>query len=165
MDSVIIFCAKYLFIFVVLGLAIAWLRVGRQEKKRFLAAAILAGLIALALSRIAGHLYFDPRPFVADHVKPLIAHAPDNGFPSDHALLTMTLTAIAYFFSRKIAFGMLVLTIIVGFARVLAHVHSPLDIAGGWLFGVVGAAAGYFIMEYLFNRYGGRETTAESKRV
>lgn len=48
---------------------------------------------------------------------------------------------------------MLVVTIIVGLARVLAKVHSPLDIAGGWVFGAIGAVAGYFIIDWLFKRY------------
>lgn len=152
MDSVTIFCAKYLFILVVLGLAIAWLRVSKEPKQRFFLSVVLAGIIALLLSRIAGHLYFDPRPFVVQHVKPLIAHAPDNGFPSDHALLTMTLTAVTYFFSKKIAAVMAVLTVFVGIARIAAKVHSPLDIAGGWLLGIVGAIAGYYITVYLINR-------------
>ncbi|MGH7236917.1 MAG: phosphatase PAP2 family protein, partial [Candidatus Saccharimonadales bacterium] len=105
------------------------------------------------LSRIGGHFYVDQRPFAAEHIKPLFAHAADNGFPSDHALLTMTLTAITYFFSKKIASIMLVLTIIIGVARVLARVHSTLDIAGGWVFGIVGALAGYYLMRWGINKY------------
>lgn len=152
MNFLIIFCAKYLLFVVALGLTVAWLRVGREAKKQFLVAAVLAGIIALVLSRIGGTLYFDPRPFVTEHVKPLISHAADNGFPSDHALLTMTLTAVTYFFSKKIAGVMLVLTILVGVARVLAKVHSPIDIAGGWLCGIIGAIAGFYLMRYLFGR-------------
>lgn len=154
MDRLIIFCAQYLFLFVILGLAIAWFRVtDKQTRIRFIVATILAGAIAFALSRIAGHLYYDPRPFVTEHVKPLFGHSTDNGFPSDHALLTGTLTAITYFYDRKVAGAMLVLTIMIGAARVLAKVHSPLDIAAGWIFGVVGAVAGYYLTRWAFARY------------
>lgn len=153
MDQVIIFCAQYLFLFVILGLAGAWLRVNRDKKINFIVATILAGGIAFVLSRIAGHLYYDPRPFVTEHVKPLFGHSTDNGFPSDHALLTGTLTAITYFYDKKIAGIMLVLTVIIGVARVLAKVHSPLDIAGGWIFGFVGAVAGYYLTRWAFARY------------
>lgn len=140
-------------VFVALGLIVAWLRVSKTEKKEFIVATLFAGTIALLLSRIASHVYFDPRPFVSEHVKPLITHAADNGFPSDHALLTMTLTAVTYFFSKKIASVMLILTVLVGIARVLAKVHSPLDILGGWIIGIIGAIAGYYLMRYLFRRY------------
>jgi|SRR5579883_2793667 len=160
MDSIIIFCAKYLFILVALGLVIAWLRVSKEQKQVLLISAVLAGIIALILSRIAGHLYFDPRPFVSQHVKPLIPHAPDNGFPSDHALLTMTLTAVTYFFNKKVAAVMGTLTIIVGVARIAARVHSPLDIAGGWLIGMVGAIVGYYLTVHLINRYRRPDATA-----
>lgn len=153
MNSIIIFCAKYLFVAVILCLAIAWLPLEKETKKRFVVATVLAGGIAFALSRLAGHLYYDPRPFVTEHVKPLIPHAADNGFPSDHALLTGTLTAITYFFNKKVANVMLLLTLAVGIARILARVHSPLDIGGGWLFGVIGALAGYYLTRWLFGRY------------
>lgn len=153
MNFLIVFCANYLLFFVVLGLVVAWLRLGTNGKIQLLVTTVFAGIIALALAKLAAHLYFDPRPFVTAHVQPLIAHAADNGFPSDHALLTMTVTAVAYFFSKKIASAMLVLTVLVGIARVLANVHRPLDIAGAWLFGSIGAIAGYRLMLYFFNRY------------
>ncbi len=153
MNTILIFCAQYLFVFVILGLAIAWLRSNRNVKLQFAVSTVLAGIIALLLSRIAAKLYFDPRPFVSQHVKPLISHAADNGFPSDHALLTMTLTAATYFFSRKTAAIMLLLTVFVGLARIAARVHSPLDIAAGWLIGMLGAVAGYYLMRWAFDRY------------
>lgn len=148
MDSLIIFCAKYVIVFVVLGWLVAMWRIRKDLRLQFLVATVLAGIIAVVLSRIASKLYYDPRPFVSQHIKPLIDHAADNGFPSDHALFTMTLTAVTYFYSRKLAGLMLIGTILVGLARVLAHVHSPLDIVTGWLIGCVGAAAGYYIARW-----------------
>lgn len=156
MDTIIIFSAKYLFLFVVLGLGIAWLRSNKDTKVRFAVATVVAGLVALVLSRIASKLYFDPRPFVTQHVKPLISHVADNGFPSDHALLTMTLTVITYFFSKKMAAGMLLFTLAVGVARILAKVHSPLDIGAGWVIGGIGAIIGYYATRWAFDRYRSR---------
>ena len=153
MDSVIIFCAQYLFLFVIAGIGIACLQTTKNLKAQFIAAIIIAGAIAFILSRIASKLYYDPRPFVTEHVRPLISHPADNGFPSDHALLTMTLTAITYFYNKKIAFIMLCLTILVGISRVLAKVHSPVDIGGGWIFGAIGAIAGYYLTLWLFKNY------------
>ena len=152
MNSVIIFCASYLYLLVIVGIGIAWLRTTKNLKAQFIVATVLAGAVGFILTRIASKLYYEPRPFVTQHIKPLIAHAADNGFPSDHALLTMTLTTIAYFYNRKIALAMLLLTVIVGAARVLAKIHSPLDIWAGWLFGVIGAAAGYYIVRHFWTR-------------
>jgi len=152
MDSIIVFCAEYLILFVIAGIGLAWLQTTKNLKLQFIVASILASVIAFVLSRIAAKLYYDPRPFVTQHVKPLIAHQTDNGFPSDHALLTGTLTAITYFFNKKVALGMLVLTIIVGIARILAKVHSPLDIAASWAIGIIGAIAGYYLTLWLFKK-------------
>jgi undecaprenyl-diphosphatase len=153
MNSVIIFCAAYLYLIVIIGFGIAWISTTKDRKIQFILMAIVAGAIAYILSRIASRLYFDPRPFVTEHVKPLIAHVADNGFPSDHALLTMTLTAITYFFNKKVALGMLTLSIIIGIARVLAKIHSPLDIGVGWLIGIIGAIASYYIIGYLWTKF------------
>lgn len=138
---------------VVLSAGIAWLKTTRDQKLKFAASIVLAGIIAYAVAKVAGKIYYDPRPFVTAHVQPLIQHAADNGFPSDHALLTATLTAVTYFFNRKLALGMALLTIIVGIARILARVHSPLDIAGGWVLGVIGAVIGYYFVTWYWRRH------------
>lgn len=162
MNLLIIFCAQYLIVFVVIALIVALFRVDMSNKKRLIVATILAGGIAFVIAQIASHVYFDPRPFVGGHVKPLIKHAADNGFPSDHALFTMTVTAVVYFFHKKIAGVMLIMTILVGVARVLAHVHSPIDIIAGWAFGIIGAIVGYYISRFIFNRYATQATANTS---
>ncbi len=144
MDSLIIFAAKYLIGAIVLVLAYVWLRANKQTKLQMMVVVVLAGVLALILSRIAGKLYFDPRPFVRSGVKPLIPHMADNGFPSDHALLSMTLTAALYFYSKKGALFASVITLGVSTARVLAHIHSPIDIAGAWVIGIVTATVVYY---------------------
>ena len=153
MNSVIIFCAQYLFILVILVLIYSWYKTAKDKRVSYILAVIMAGIIAFLLSRIASKLYYDPRPFVVEHVKPLFPHIKDNGFPSDHALLTGTLTAVAFIYNRKSAYVMLVLTFIIGAARVLAKVHSPLDIAGGWIFGIIGAYLGFYLTQFYLKKY------------
>lgn len=153
MNTIIVFCAQYLYLFVIVGIGITWLLTTKNLKVQLIVATVIAGATAFILSRIASKLYYDPRPFVAQHVKALIAHQTDNGFPSDHALLTMTLASITYCFNRKIATVMLFLTFIIGIARVLAKVHAPLDIGAGWFFGIIGAIAGYYLSAWLFKKY------------
>ncbi len=159
MNSIIIFCAQYLFLLVILLEVFAVIRLGKDvdQKVKFLVAIIIAGVIAFILSRISSKLYYDPRPFVRNpHIKPLFPHIPDNGFPSDHALLTGTLTAITYFFSRKYATIMLIPTLIIGWARVYANVHSPIDIAGGWVFGIIGSFAAYYFVKWSLTKPWGK---------
>ena len=161
MNAIIIFCANYLVIFVVITIVVAWILAKKDVKLRFLAQIILAGAIAYGLAKIAAALHYDPRPFVAEHIQPLITHAPDNGFPSDHALFTATLTATAFFFNRKIAWAMLAMTDLVGIARILALVHSPLDIAAGWVLGTIGAIVAYFVVRWAFAFFGRKKNLHE----
>ena len=142
MDNIIIFCAKYLVALPVLIFIWVWLKQSKDHKIQLAAAIIAAGIIAVIIDKITGKLYFDPRPFVSQHVKPLITHAADNGFPSEHTILATTLAGVLYFYSRRLSIATLVLAIIIGSARVAAHVHSPIDIIGGLAIGLIAAWLG-----------------------
>jgi undecaprenyl-diphosphatase len=145
MDSLIIFCAKYLFLAAILILGLLWLKAGKLKKIEITIAAITAGIIAYGLMKFAGGLYYDTRPFVAQHIKPLVSHGADNGFPSEHTVFTMTLSSVIYYYNKRLGVVAFVVTLIVGISRILAHVHSPIDIAGGVAIGAAAGAAGYWI--------------------
>lgn len=153
MDSIIIFCAKYLILFIGLILVWLWVKSSSNDKKKIAVQVAIAGIFGIVLIKIAGKLYYHPRPFVNGQVKPLFAHGPDNGFPSDHTALAMTLTAVIYYYDRQLAIAGFVLTIAVGVARVLAHVHSPVDILGGLVIGAVAGWAGWLITRKLWVAY------------
>jgi undecaprenyl-diphosphatase len=140
MDSIITFGAKYLFIGIVLLWIGAWLQAGRRPKAQIALASAIAVITAAILDKISSKLYYDPRPFVSHHVQPLVSHAADNGFPSEHTLFSITLAAVLLMYRPKVGILALIIGLLVGIARVAAHVHSPIDIAGGV---VLGAAAGY----------------------
>jgi len=152
MNSLIIFCAQYLLLVVAVGWVVTGVKQPKERRLHYVAATAIACVVAVVVSRIASKLYYDPRPFVTQHIKPLIAHAADNGFPSDHALFTMTISAVVYLYSKQVALVMLLATLLVGIARVLAHVHSPVDIIAAWLIGVLAAFAGYHLATWLLNK-------------
>jgi len=152
MDPFAVFLAKYLIVGVILVLVILWLKLASAARRELAAAIIIAGLAAVLLTKLAGQVYFHPRPFAVKHIKPLIPHAPDNGFPSEHTVLAMTLTAVIYFYRKKLALIALILTLGVGLGRVLAHVHSPIDIAGGLVIGTISGALGYYSAQRLISR-------------
>ena len=105
--------------------------------------AVLTGVmlvLAYVFAKIGGAVYSDPRPFVTDHIRPLIAHAPDNGFPSDHALLAAALAAAVAFARPLLALPVAVVAILVDWARVGAGLHHVADVAGSALFVALGAA-------------------------
>lgn len=130
MDQLIIGIAQYVIIVPVV--AIGWLFVclSRRERWSFIVRLVMAGVIAVVLSKILGALYFDPRPFTVSHSAPLFPHASDNGFPSDHTTFSMVIALVILPYRRSLGILLVLTSLMIGAARVASHVHSPLDIAG-----------------------------------
>ncbi len=129
-----IFAAKYLvfidaLIAAVICAALLYRR-PRPDALRWVVACVVMIVLALVLARIGSAVYTDPRPFVVDHVKPLIAHARDNGFPSDHALLAAAIVAAVFFLSPLWSVLFIVLAVLVDWARVGAGIHHVADVLG-----------------------------------
>ena len=155
MDAVIIFLANYL-IFVI-GLMAAFAAYKAKKRREFILALVLAGILALDLSVLAGALYYNPRPFVSQGIEPLISHGPDNGFPSQHTVIAMTLTSVIYFYRRQLAAITFTLTLLVGAGRVWAHVHSWIDILGGLVVGAIAGYAGVILARYLLSKLSAKQ--------
>ncbi|MDB5185904.1 MAG: YwoA [Candidatus Saccharibacteria bacterium] len=129
-DTLIIFVAEYLFVALPLIAGIWWIRLNPDVRKKVFILGVIAAPLSFIATRVASKLYFDPRPFVAEHTTPLISHSADNGFPSDHTALCALIAWIVFTQNRKLGLVLLALTIIVGAGRVAARVHSPTDILG-----------------------------------
>ncbi|MFZ1062562.1 MAG: phosphatase PAP2 family protein [Acidimicrobiales bacterium] len=137
MHSLITFVGRY-FIFLSVVIAVVfWLGLSTEKKIALGWRVLVGGALAEGLAQIAGHLYYDTRPFVTAHVVPLIAHAPDNGFPSDHALLASFLGFVILLYSRRVGLLLLVVAILIGWARVAAHIHHPIDVVGSFVLAAV----------------------------
>lgn len=104
---------------------------------------IMAGLTALLAAKIVA-AFFQPdaaRPFVELGVPAKAAYLDNAGFPSDHVLFT-TAIALAVWFEtkrRNTAIVLFMLVVLVALGRVLALVHTPLDVIGGFAFACFGA--------------------------
>jgi undecaprenyl-diphosphatase len=142
MDSLIIFCAKYLILLIPLLAALAFYQASPKHRKAIFVSLVAAVVIAAILDKIAGKLYYDPRPFVTHNFKPLIIHAADNGFPSEHSLFSVTISASLIAYRRRLGLAALAVSLIIGIARVAAHVHSPIDIVGSVVLGAIAGWAG-----------------------
>ena len=130
MNTLIVVASKYLFLVAILISAAVFLGENKQRRITILKLALLTLPIAFIVAKISSLLIYDPRPFVVQHTMPLIAHVADNGFPSDHTLLIMSLAAVFLNFNRKGGIVLFIIALVVGGARVLAGVHHPLDIIG-----------------------------------
>jgi len=129
-DDVAIFTAKYLYLFVLLIVVIFFFSQPRKLQKSMAICGIIIAPLAYAISRISSYFYYDPRPFVVMHFTPLIAHAADNGFPSDHVLLTGAVAMIVWFYNKRLSIVLWALALLIGWARVYAGIHHSTDIIG-----------------------------------
>jgi membrane-associated phospholipid phosphatase len=145
-NTVIVVVAQYLLFALVLLAGLTWLRLDRAGKLRLAAEAVL-GLAVLGLAIwIAGAVHVDPRPFVADpSVTPLFAHPADNGFPSDHAAAGGLLAVLVLRYRRTLGVVVGVGAVLIGVARVAAHVHHAQDVLAGLGLGVLAGAAGILL--------------------
>jgi undecaprenyl-diphosphatase len=104
---------------------------------------LMAGLTAYLIAKLVGAIYqpATERPFELLGVAAGASYLNNPGFPSDHALFTAFLTLAVWFETKKkaITVVLVVLTLAVCVGRVLALVHTPLDVIGGILVASVGA--------------------------
>ncbi len=118
-----------------------WLVKTKPDIKRLFPYVIMAGLTSLTFGKFISLLHADEaRPFLAKGVTAGAAYIDNPGFPSDHALLATVIVMAVYFLTpyKKLSYGLMALTVVMCVARVLALVHTPLDIVGGLVAGTVG---------------------------
>lgn len=120
---------------------------------------LMAGLTAYLVAKLLAMVYqpSGERPFQVLGVEPGASYLNNPGFPSDHALFTAFLTLAVWFETRRkaISVTLAVLTLLVCVGRVLALVHTPLDVIGGILVACVGALW-YFQREKITQHTGGK---------
>lgn len=148
MNHVIVFIANYFLYLSALGALYVFIRLPRQDKINFLLTGVVGAVLALIFAKLGGMVYYDARPFVADHITPLMSHANDNGFPSDHTLLSGFLAFLVLRYSKLWGSVLLVISVMIGLARVLAGVHHIVDIIGSLVF----AGLAVFVVSLVFKR-------------
>lgn len=136
-NQLIILIAEYAILLLPVFAVVLFFSLSRTSRGQYLLSLAIGGVCAFILVKIAGQLIVDPRPFVSDHVVPLFPHTPDNGFPSDHTTFGTMLAFISFFYARKWGLVMIPVAILIGAARVLAHVHHWSDIIGGITVGLI----------------------------
>lgn len=137
MNALITVFAAYA-IFLIAALSVVVFLRASREQRRFLAlCAPIALVIGFALEQAAGMAYSHPRPFVVYHIAPIVPHSNDNSFPSEHTFLSVLMAGLIMLVSRRWGLVLLALAVGVGWARVAAHVHWPVDILGGALIAAI----------------------------
>jgi membrane-associated phospholipid phosphatase len=134
LDDLMRVAAVYLVFAAGLIALLVWLR---REGLRTCVAAGLGAVLAIALTTAIGALWDRPRPFVAEHFVPLIGHAPDASFPSDHLAALGAVTICVWFTSRRLGIVTAIIAAVVAFARVFVGVHYVSDVGAGFVLGLM----------------------------
>ncbi len=144
MELIIKILADYLMLPIVL--LAGWLLLFKAPKRgRYdkYTRVLMAGLTSYWLAKVIGNLWQPEtlRPFEQMHTQPLASYLGNAGFPSDHVLFAVFLALAVWYVTRKSFWTviMLLLALSMAVGRVLALVHTPLDVMGGALIAFVGA--------------------------
>lgn len=96
-----------------------------------------AGVFAWCIASILKIIIHTPRPFdLFTNVHSLI---PETGFafPSGHATFYSALAVSLFFCNKKIGYLFMFFALLIGLARIVAGVHFPIDILGGFVLGTL----------------------------
>jgi undecaprenyl-diphosphatase len=141
LDDVMKGAARYLIFAVFAVLAVLCLKRLYDRRVRPVAATVVTLAITFALGLVGAAVYAEKRPFQTHKVHQLIAHAPGQSFPSDHATAAFGVAlAVIVFLSWRWGAVLFVAALLIGFARVYDGIHYPLDIVGGFLAALVATA-------------------------
>jgi membrane-associated phospholipid phosphatase len=128
---------------VILGAWALLYKVPRGHRYEAYARILMAGLTAYLIAKLLAQIYqpASHRPFELMGVRPGAVYLNNPGFPSDHILFMSVLTLAVWFetHAKKITLVMILLTVAVAIGRVLALVHTPIDVIGGMAIACIGA--------------------------
>lgn len=113
---------------------------------------IMAGLTSLLTGKLLSLIYqpSTKRPFLEQGVTAGAAYIDNPGFPSDHVLLAtiVALTVVVLVKKRWLTACMIVVVLAIGVGRILALVHTPLDVIGGIIAGLSGGLWYYVLTKH-----------------
>lgn len=152
-DQIVVFFAVY-FIYIVVFLAFLFLlfyhkvlpsknpiKEFTNKWKEFILL-IISGGFAWVLAKILKILFHTLRPFeIFPQVQALFSET-GYAFPSGHTMVASAIAFTLFFTYKKAGYIFMFFVLMIGVARIIAGVHFPLDILGGF---ILGALVAYFI--------------------
>lgn len=146
LDKFMIFSAEWLVYLMILYLVFLFFKNYRRYRDMVFVAFGSAIVSRFFFTVIIRHFYHHLRPFlVLQNAHLLIAPDYEQSFPSGHTAFLFALSTAIYFYNKKAGSVFLILSALVGFARVFVGVHWPRDIIGGAILGI-GTA---FLIEFI----------------
>lgn len=137
------FFAVYVINIIPLILLISWLWVPHRE---LVLKAVSALVIATVVAKLISAAYPHARPFVDGVGYQFLYHSASSSFPSNHGTTAFTF-ALAFILWGRMTQGIVFfsMALAIAWARVYLGVHWPMDMAGGFLVGLLGCAITQFL--------------------
>lgn len=152
-DKMIVFLALY-FPYIVLILAGLFLLFHHEilraenpfqfflQKKKEILKVFFSGAVAWILAIVLKLLFHIARPtFFLTDIQPLLSKTTFS-FPSEHASFFMALAVSIFLLHKKAGYVFMLFALVISLARIVAGVHFPVDILGGF---ILGALVAYFV--------------------
>lgn len=131
------FLASILIWLMFFGLIVLWVIDGKIKKETVIHA-IFSCIMAYAVTEFIKAVFPTLRPFQVQNIIPLTTTIPGDGaFPSSHTAVGFALAITILKHDKKIGILYLIMAGLVGIARIIAHVHYPIDIIAGAFLGTV----------------------------
>lgn len=116
-----------------------------MEKKKEIFSVFFSVVLAGIIVEILKVLIHNPRPF--DVLSQMSTLFPETGyaFPSFHATVFSALAVSLFFLHKKAGYIFMLFALLIGLARIIAGVHFPIDILGGFILGgAISCLVAYF---------------------
>ena len=153
-DFIAVFFAQYAgsALLVFLGVLFLWKRVPRVVALQALIASFISRVILTEAIRFFSHR---ARPFDALSFSPLVQKLSEvsSSFPSGHAAFYFAISTVIFLRAKKLGSIFLVVSFLMGVARVYGGVHWASDILAG---AAIGIASGLFV-SWMFQKVHGKE--------
>jgi len=146
-DSLVIFFAET-FPYLVVGGAFLFILLHREDlspekffqilkqKWKGIVLVFSSGVLAWIFAEILKKSFQTPRPFLK--FPDVVSLFPETGFafPSQHTVFFTAIAMAIFFYHKKVGYIFLIFAILIGLARIIAGVHFPIDILGGFILGI-----------------------------
>lgn len=128
---------------VLIGAYMLLFKIPRGQRFEAYSRILMAGLTAYLIAKFAAAIYQPSleRPFELLGAEAGALFLNNPGFPSDHALFVTAITCAVWFETRHklVSIILATLVVLICIGRVLALVHTPMDVIFGVIIGLLGA--------------------------
>ena len=135
-DVLVIFLAKYL-PFVLVGVLLLFLLKNYKKYFFMVASAIVSAALVTIIVKLIRFFFYQPRPFVALSITPLIEHIADSSFPSLHTAFFFAISTTVLFHNKKAGYWFFAGSCLIAISRIVAGLHWPSDILIGASLGIL----------------------------